>query len=285
MNEIFKEMIVDFFQSTFTVSSRRTSLRFAEESFSDSFEILQDQFQLFKKINVSIDTTSIYSGGFQINFVDEIDDLNEYDLSKSLDAFIRLIYEDISNDSGLYFITEVKNRISRKNINRIIQMGLDLDKIQNEQHNLYNRKKRKQERRKTIKKENPLGYDWTSVNRWNYNAESKQVDLYDNKGNVLDTIDLHQAIKHYVESLSGSSNLSRVDLSNLLEEHEKSYSFLKLINQDDLEFDTAKRMLNLNDDEIKMMIKELIELKFLQFISDDEIKITESGKEFIDNQK
>ena len=283
MSEYYKDVLEDFFQSTFTVSSRRTSLKFAEESISDSFEVLQDQFQLFKKINVTVDNTSISAGGFKINFVDEINDLNQHEISRSLDAFIRLVYDDIHEESGLYFITEIKNRLSRKTIDLIIQMGLDLDRIQNEQHNLYNRKKKKQERR-TNKKENPLGYDWGSVNKWEYDGESKQVELYNKNGEVLDRIDLQHAIKHYVESLSGSSNLSTVDLSNLLEEHEKSYSFLKLINQEGMDFETAKRMLNLSNNEIKMLIKELIELKFLQFVSNDEIEITESGKEFIQNQ-
>ena len=40
-------------------------------------------------------------------------------------------------------------------------------------------------------------------------------------------------------------------------------------------------MLYLSDDEINKIIKELIELKLLQYVSDDEIEITESGKEFI----
>jgi predicted transcriptional regulator len=150
---------------------------------------------------------------------------------------------------------------------------------------LYNSKKRKKDRSKLTNRNNPLGYDWNSVNDWTYNDESKQVELYDKDGKILDKIDLQRAIKHYVESLSGSSEMSTMDLANILEEHEKSYSFLKLVNQEGIEFDTAKRMLNLEDDEIKMIIKELIELEFLQYVSDDEIMVTKSGKEFIENQR
>ena len=281
----YTAVIDDFFKSTFTVSSRRTSLKLAEESFFDAIEVLKDQFQLFKKIDVKIDTTSIISGGFKIDFDEDIESMSSYDISKSLDAFIRLIYDDIAEESGLYFITEIKNRLDGRHVHCIAELGLDLDRIQNEQHMLYNSKRRKKEKLKTTKTKNPLGYDWNSVNNWDYNGESKQVELYDKDGKILDKIDLQHAIKHYVESLSGSSELSTMDLANILEEHEKSYTFLKLVNQEDMEFDTAKSMLNLNDDEIKMIIKELIELKFLQFVSDDEIEITESGKEFIEKQK
>ncbi|MBS3749519.1 MAG: hypothetical protein KGY65_08055 [Candidatus Thermoplasmatota archaeon] len=281
----YTDVIDDFFKSTFTVSSRRTSLKLAEESFFDAIEVLKDQFQLFNKIDIKIDTTSIISGGFKINFNEDIESLSPYDISRSLDAFIRLIYDDIAEESGLYFITEIKNRLDGQHVHCIADLGLDLDKIQNEQHMLYNSKKRKKEKLKTTKKKNPLGYDWNSVNEWKYNDESKQVELYDTDGKILDKIDLQRAIKHYVESLSGSSELSTMDLANILEEHEKSYTFLKLVNQEDMEFDTAKSMLNLDDDEIKMIIKELIELKFLQFVADDEIEITKSGKEFIEKQK
>jgi predicted transcriptional regulator len=281
----YTAVIDDFFKSTFTVSSRRTSLKLAEESFFDAIEVLKDQFQLFKKIDVKIDTTSIISGGFKIDFDEDIESISSYDISKSLDAFIRLIYDDIAEESGLYFITEIKNRLDGRHVHCIAELGLDLDRIQNEQHMLYNSKRRKKEKLKTTKTKNPLGYDWNSVNNWDYNGESKQVELYDKDGKILDKIDLQHAIKHYVESLSGSSELSTMDLANILEEHEKSYTFLKLVNQEDMEFDTAKSMLNLNDDEIKMIIKELIELKFLQFVADDEIEITESGKEFIEKQK
>lgn len=281
----YNDVLIDFFQSTFTVSSRRTSLKLAEESFFDAIDVLKDRFQLFKKIDVKIDTKSLISGGFKIDLNKDIDSLNHFDISRSLDAFIRLIYNDISEESGLYFITEIKNRLDRKHVHCIAELGIDLDKIQYEQHMLYNSKKRKKERSKVTKKKNPLGYDWNSVNKWNYNDKSKQVELYDKNGNILDKIDLQHAVKHYVESLSGSSELSTIDLANILEEHEKSYTFLKLIDQEDMEFDTAKRILNLDDDKIKMIIKELIELKFLQFVSDDEVEITKSGKEFIENQR
>ena len=281
----YNEFLADFFQSTFTVSSRRTSLKLAEKTFFDVIEVLKDKFQLFKIIELKLDTTSIIGGGFQVNINENINVLNQCNLSDSLEAFIRLIYEEISDESGLYFITEVKNRLSRDHLNCIDQLGVNLDKIQNEQHMLYNNRKRKNEQLKLNKMKNPLGYEWNSVDEWRYNNESKQVELYDESGKILDKIDLQQAIKHYVESLSGSSELSTMDLANLLEEHEKSYSFLKLVNQEDIDFDTAKRMLNLDDEEIKMIIKELSELKFLQYVSDDEIEITKSGKEFIANQK
>ncbi|MEA3458918.1 MAG: hypothetical protein U9R21_09620, partial [Candidatus Thermoplasmatota archaeon] len=248
----------------------------------DAFKTLQKRFALFKKIEIKAGAEAIVGGGFQIDFLDDISHLPKIDVARALESLIRIIFDDISEDSGLYFITEIKNHLRKENIDRIIELGIDFGQIQSEQHYTYARKKRKKVKKETGKKENPLGYGWDSVAKWNYNEESKQVELYDKQGKILDKIDLQQAIRHYVESLSGTTDMSPLELANLLEEHEKSYSFLKLIYYENLEYETAKKMLSLNDNEIDMIIKELVELKFLQYVSDDEIEITKSGKEFMD---
>ena len=92
---------------------------------------------------------------------------------------------------------------------------------------------------------------------------------------------MQQAIQRYIENLSGVTETSSLELANLLEEHEKAYSFLKLIYTGDVDFNTAKNMLNLTDDKINKIIKELVEMKLLHYVSNDEIEITKEGKEFI----
>ncbi len=282
MENCCEPAIKDFIQAIFTVSSRRTSLKFAEETFSDAFKTLQKRFALFKKIGIKAEAEAIISGGFQIDFLDDISHLQKIDVVRALESLIRIIFDDIGDDSGLYFITEIKNRLRKENIDCITELGVDFGQIQSEQHYAYARKKRKKGKKETGKKENPLGYGWDSVTKWNYNEESKQVELYDKQGKILDKIDLQQAIRHYVESLSGTTEMSPFELANLLEEHERSYSFLKLIYYENLEYETAKKMLNLDDNEIDTIIKELVELELLQYVSDNEIEITKSGKEFMD---
>ena len=98
---------------------------------------------------------------------------------------------------------------------------------------------------------------------------------------LLDKIDLQNAIRSYIENLSGITESSPLELANLLEQHEKAYSFLKLIHTENIDFETAKNMLNLNDKEIDKIIEELLELKLLEYISDDEIEISKSGIELV----
>jgi predicted transcriptional regulator len=257
-------------------------MKFAEEIFSDAFSILKKRYLLFRHIQINVKPEFLISQAFQIQIDGDVNNLQKHDIAKALESLLRFIYDDISEESGLYFVTEIKNHLQKEYIEQIYSLGIDLDQIQSEQHFSYTRKKRKQEDKESGEKENTLGYKWDNVSNWKFNEESKSVDLYDHQGNMLDKIDLEQAIKHYVVSLSGGSEMSTLDLENLLEEHEKSYSFLKLIYQENLDFETAKNMLNLSEGEIVNIIKELVEMKFLQYVSEDEVELTQSGKEFIE---
>ena len=278
MEEI-KHTVEDFIRSLYTVSSRRTSLKFAEEVLTDAINDLQTQFSFFKKIEIK--KTALMGGGLQVSFSDDFSGLQTIEIARAIESLIRIVYDDLSDESGLYFITEIKNHLKKDSIHKISDLGVDLEKIQSEQHFAFNRRKRKKEKQQEGVKENPLGYTWGSVSRWNYNPESKQVELYDKDGNELDKIDLNHAIQRYVENLSGITETSPMDLASLLDEHEKSYSFLKLIHEENVDFETAKRMLNLTDEEINRIINDLVKMKFLQYVTEDEVKITASGKEFI----
>ncbi len=279
METIQKDIIEKFVKSIYVVSSRRTTIKYAEETLRDALNSLKDQFKLFKDVRIFKDTTS--DCGFQVEFSNAFSNLQTNDIANALESLIRLIYEDISEESGLYFITEIKNHLERKSVDTILGIGVNLDQIQREQHFKYARRKKKNQQKVSGKKENPLGYTWKSVSKWEYNAELKNVVLYDSSGNKLDEISMEKAIRSYVEKISGISELSALDLENLLEEHEKAYSFLKLIYTENIDFETAKKMLNLSDKEIYEIIKDLIELKLLKYVSDDEIEITSSGKDFV----
>ena len=279
MEPITKEVIEKFVHSIYVVSSRRTTIKYAEETLRDALNSLKDQFELFKNVKIHKDLPSDF--GFQINFPNALSNVQTNDIANALESLIRLIYEDISEESGLYFITEIKNHLEKKSVDSILGIGVNLDQIQREQHFKYARRKKKNQQKESGKKQNPLGYTWKSVSKWDYNPDSKQVVLYDASGNKLDEISLEKAIRTYVEKISGITELSALDLKNLLDEHEKSYSFLKLVYSENIDFETAKKMLNLSDKEIYEIIKNLIELKLLKYVSDDEVEITSSGKDFI----
>ena len=279
MEHIQKDIIEKFIQSTSIVLSRRTSLKYAEEILQEAINILKEQYKLFKDIKLIKNTALEFE--FQIEFSGTLSNIPIDDIARALELLIRMIYEEIGEESGLYFITEIKNYLEKRNIDRIIEIGVNLDQIQKEQHFKYAQRKKKKELKKSGTKINPLGYSWKSVAKWEYNQDLKQVDLYDSNGKKLDQIDMETAIRSYVEKITGIDELSIIDIEALLGEHEKSYSFLKLINDENIDFETAKRMLNLTDEEIYKIIKNLIELKLLEYVSDEEIEITKSGVDLI----
>ena len=272
--------IKEFIQAIFLVSSRRSSLKLTQKTIIEASHMLKSNYPIFNHIDIVKDLSA--TNLISISISENIKSIHPSEIGKGIELLIRIIYEETSDESGLYFMTELKNNINNNYINHIINdFGVDLDKLQNEQHFSYNRKLKNKKREKNLKNKNPLGYSWSSVSNWKYNEKTKQVNLFDEKGDILDKIDLQQAIQKYVENLSGITEISSIDLDNLLEEHEKSYSFLKLLYYDNVSFETAKNILNLNDSEINKIIKDLINMKFLKYISDDEIELTESGKEFI----
>jgi hypothetical protein len=279
MEPIQKDIVEKFIQSIYVVSSRRTTIKYAEDTIQDALNSLKDQFELFEDIKFNKVSTS--DSGFQIEISNAFSNMQTNDIADALESLIRLIYDEISEESGLYFITEIKNHLEKRTVDYIIGIGVNLDQIQREQHFKYARRKKKDEQKESGKKENPLGYTWKSVSKWEYNPELKNVVLYDSSGNKLDEINLEKAIRSYVEKISGVTELSSLDLENLLDEHEKSYSFLKLVYTENIDFETAKKMLNLSDKEIYEIIKNLIELKLLKYVSEDEIELTKSGKDFI----
>ena len=267
-------------QTIFLVTSRRSSLQFAKELIADATTSLKTNYPLFQFVTIKKFTD--VSSPIVINISEEILTVSYSDVCKGLESLIRIIYDEIYEKSGLYFMTEIKNHLDKQSIHYIsVDFNVDFEQLQNEQHFIYRRKQRKKEQEESAKPVNILGYTWSSVSDWSYNDNTKQVELLDEQGKLLDKIDLKQALQNYVFNLSGIQETSPLELEHLLEEHQQSYSFLKLIYQENVDFDTAKKMLNLTDDEINKIINDLIKIKFLHFVSDDEIELTESGKEFI----
>ena len=177
------------------------------------------------------------------------------------------------------FVTEMKNHLDPKTLNDIISCGVDLDQIQVEQHHAFLQRKKKKTQQESG--ENLLGYSWTSVSQWKYKENERTVELYDKDGKVLDKIDLEQAIKSYVEILSGITETDALRMQEIIKNHEKEYHFLKLIYDEKVSIETAEKMLNISPDETNTIIKRLVQLEILKFASKDSIELTEAGKEFI----
>ena len=68
------------------------------------------------------------------------------------------------------------------------------------------------------------------------------------------------------------------------EQDDKQFQLLKMIHLADIDAESVLKNLDITENELESMVGELVELGFLEFISGDEVIITEDGIDFIRSQ-
>jgi len=267
----------------YNIASRRTSSKFAEETIEAAIETLQNKFPFFNSI--TFDSKSFLNDRRSIDSTSTIDNVDESEIGQAIEALIRIVYDDIKEEAGLYFVTEMKQYVGDKIVEAIIKAGVDLEEIQVEQHHAYRRQKRKKAAKSGKQAENLLGYTWTKVSRWEHKEESKYITLYDSEGNVLDRINLERVIQNYVENLSGVTETDPRELEKIVRIYEKEYNLLRLMSEQDMDAETARHILNITHEELENIINKLLEIELVKYVSGDTIKLTKSGSDYVFKEK
>ena len=288
-NSILLESVL---KAVYTVASRRTSIRMADETIGSSIKTLENKYGFLKYVNIS-GTKNILQNGLKVSVSPEINTVSPKRIGKAIEALIRMVYNDLGNEVGLYFITELKENTGEQITKMINNLDVDLDQVQLEQHYAF----RRQERKKQIQKmastgrlgskqpDNLLGYTWDSVSSWRHEPGNKYCTLYDKEGKIIDRLNLDQIIQNYVEKLSGYIDVDPYEIERETQLYEKEYKLLKMMLERDMDKETAQHMLNVSHNELNNMIKKLSEMEMLQFISFDTIEITETGIGFINKKE
>ena len=259
----------------YIVASRRASSKFAEDAMETALATLKNKYPFFKNITVKMKT--FFEDGVNIDLSSNIDKVHKSEIGDAIESLIRVVYNDLSEEAGLYFITEMKQYVGDKIVEAIVDAGVDLDQIEVEQHHAYMRKKRKKAVKQGGQSENLLGYTWGEVFRWEHKEGSKYCTLYDTKGTALDRIDLERVIQNYVETLSGITETNLEELEKKVRIYEKEYSLLKLMYQENMDAETASHLLNISREELNKIVRKLLEMEMLKYISEDTVKLTETG--------
>jgi predicted transcriptional regulator len=265
--------------AVYIVASRRTTTKLAAKTLSSVLDALKSKYSIFQQVDVGDEIC--YGDDVAIRFKQDLSSADQTEVAHAIESLIRLIYDDITDEAGMYFVTEMKNHLSPQLLNDIGLIGIDLDQIQTEQHHAFLQRKKKKASSENGEKENILGYSWNAVSRWEYKANEKSVELYDKNGKVLDKIDLEQAIKNYVDVLSGITETDSIRMQEIIKNHEKEYFFLKLIYDEKIDMEHAQKMLNITPEETTKIIKRLVEMEMLRFASKDTVELTQAGREFI----
>ncbi|GAI12015.1 unnamed protein product, partial [marine sediment metagenome] len=159
----------------YIVASRRASSKFAEDAIETALATLKNKYPFFKNVTAKMKTFS--EDGVNIDLSSNIDEVHKSEIGDAIESLIRVVYNDLSEEAGLYFITEMKQYAGDKIVEAIVDAGVDLDQIEVEQHHAYMRKNRKKTVKQGGQSENLLGYTWGGVSRWEHKEGSKYCTL------------------------------------------------------------------------------------------------------------
>ena len=280
------KIIKNSLQSLYAVAGRRTSSKFSDDVIRSSLEILKERYPFLGAVTIRKESSE-HEDDIYID-ASVVDSIPAERVARPIEGLIRMVYDELNEEAGLYFITELKEHVGKKFSDQLVKIGIDLDQIQLEQHHAWERRERKKaikEGRAEGGQENLLGYTWEKVSSWHHEEGSKFCTLYDEKGNVVDRLNLDRIIQNYVETLSGVTNANPEDLQKELRIFEREYSLLKLMHEQDMDADTAMQLLQVDREKLNLMIKKLTNMEMIRYISDDVIELTEDGIEFVNLQK
>jgi len=280
-------------KALYNVAGRRTSSRFADKTIGSTIKTLEETYDFLKYVRLN-EQVSI-GNNVDIDVSSAIDYVEPNILGKAIESIIRVVYTDLDEDAGLYFIAELKKFAGDEITSEIGNYNVDLAQLQLEQHHFYRRIERKKSISESdedddvsVKKKqaiNKLGYTWGNVSSWKHESGSNYCTLYDKQGKVLDTLNLDTIIQNYVEQLSGYAGATPSEYEDKIEVYEKEYQLLELMYNRDMDAESAAAALNITQDELNEMIQKLAKIQMLQYISYDTVELTETGMSYLSKKE
>lgn len=275
MNKTNAEILKNTLFAICKVSGRRTSESFAYKVINTIVNSLKNRYMYLEHISIqgieSID---------QIQVSTQINDIQTSELFKGLETIIRVVYMDLEDTAGLYFIKELKQQMEKDILTTLIKNGLDLNLLEIEQQHAF---QYRQNKKNMAGDPSLLGYTWKEVSNWKYDDLNNVCILYDQQDHILDKLNLDAIIKEHIERLTGSEELEDIDDLHT-ERFKKEFELLHLLQQKDIDIDTAVSLLRVNEDELDHMIKRLLDLGLLEYIDFDVVSLSEKGMRYIEQK-
>lgn len=272
----------------YTVVGRRTLDSFALQTLKTAIETLEKKFDFFHYIQISDDFSM--NQGITATIDARFDTIDPSRLGTALDVLIRVLYkeliETVGDDVGLYFISEIKDHLSEVYVDQLKHCGVRLDSIQTEQHQQYQMKGLHHAPHiHSEDEEVEPEYTWDAVSTWTY--DNNVCRLYDEMGKLLDTLQLDLIIEEYVQRVSEVKKHQLVPSpkTTMLRVSEKETELLELMHQRDSDVQSAVALLHISRQKFDTMIQKLLQLEMLQHISENEVKLTEKGLQYLNEQK
>jgi hypothetical protein len=274
-SELLQKMIF----SLFNTAGRRTSQGFAVTIVSAISKTLVQKYDFLVYIEIDPQGEKVED---IIKISKEIDAVHPVKVAKAIEALVRVIFMDLRSKAGLYFINELKKNAGFEVISELKNLGVDLDLLQIEQHYIYRRFARSINPTKDqSESQTMLGYSWKEVSTWKYDEKSKTCLLFDSQGKEIDKLNVEKIIKNHVDFLSEDEVNVPTIQSIGADLNEKELDFLKMVQERDLDFATAQHLLHISEPDLNLIINKLLRLELLQYVSHNEVAITEVGQNFL----
>ncbi len=282
-------LITRVIEALFTVVGRRTLDSFAIQILKTTTKKLETKFDFLRLVSIHDDF--FLEEGIKTTIDSKFDTIEPTRLGEAIDALVRVIYieliETIGDDVGLYFITELKHYLGDVYVNELRGYGVHLDVIQTEQHKRYQMKGLQPVHPSFPEEEEhkESEYTWDTVSTWKY--DNNVCLLYDGGGKLLDTLQLDLIIEEYVERVTEEKKHHLVSLpkTTMLKVTEKENELLEMMRRRDTDVESAVTLLHISRQKFDTMIQKLLQLQMLQYISDNEVKLTEKGIQYLSEHK
>lgn len=276
-------------KALYTTATRRTTQNFAVAVIDTIIKTLVERYDFLKY--VQINTT-----GESEDFIDVDSDLNfihPAKIGKAIEAIIQVVYMDLKEKAGLYFIKEIERNVGEEVISNLRACGVDLELLMLQQHYLYSRQKRKMTKTghddkvkagiQSLDNVDMLGYTEKNISSWHYDPKSKVCIIYDKDGKQLDRLNLDTIIRNYIGTLTkegfieSRKNHVEKEKREKIEVSEEEFELLKLLHARDVDIETATNLLKVTEKQLNYMVRRLLSLEMLQYISFDEVALTDTG--------
>jgi hypothetical protein len=284
-------LITRVIEALFAVVGRRTLDSFAIQILQTTIRKLEKKFDFLRFISIHDDF--FLDEGIKASIDEKFDTIEPSRFGEAIDALIRVIYleltETVGDDVGLYFITELKDHLGDVYVDELRRCGVHLESIQTEQHMRYQMK----ERQPTPplfpypKEEVPeeTDYSWDTVSTWKY--DNNICLLYDEQGKLLDTLQLDLIVEEYIERVTETKKHQTVSSpkTTMLKVTETEDELLEMMRRRDIDVQSAVALLHVSRQKLDTMIQKLLQLEMLQYISDNEVKLTDKGLQYLSDHK
>ncbi len=273
---LFKHVIL----TLILITGRRSSKTIACAFMDAIIQTLQEKYSFLTHVTIK-DLT--YFEGVPKNAIvikTNIEKVSKSEIGEAIESIIRILCMDLEEESGLFFLKELKDRMGENDLVELKNRGVDIELLKLEQRHLHEQL----ERRKSLLnhddddyredlEDHILEYTWDAVASFKY--RNNVCFLYDKNGRLLDKLHLNKIIEYYVRTLTDFGK--DVKKMNELQLTDKQYEFLQMLYARDLDVDSAIFLLRMTEAEFSHMVQRLLRHEILRHISMDEIKITEKG--------